>query len=161
IAVLLMPSWAQQTSGTKTSSRPDETQQQANRVDEDDSKDIAGPALPPGEDPENRLILPFVKHVAKDQETFWTFPTRLRIQDLRWTLPAAAFTGTVIASDSWITKQVPQSPSRIKQSKDISNYAVFSTIGVTGGSYLLGLATHNDHLTETGFLGGEAAVNAT
>jgi hypothetical protein len=148
-----MPLWAQQTAGAKMP-------QQAGTSDGDGTGDIGGPTLPAGEDPENRLVLPFAKHVVKDQETFWTFPTRLHMQDLRWTLPAAAFTGTLIASDSWIAKQVPQSASRIKQSKDISNYSVFSLVGVTGGSYFLGLATHNDHLKETGFLGGEAAINS-
>jgi hypothetical protein len=123
--------------------------------------DVGGGSLPPGEDPQNHLLLPLVKHIAQDQRTFWTFPLRLRTQDLPWLLPSAAFTGSVIASDSWIAKQVPQSATRIKQSKDFSDYAVFSLVGVTGGSYLLGQMTHNDHMQEAGLLGGEAAFDAT
>jgi hypothetical protein len=107
------------------------------------------------------LFLPVLEHIVQDQRTFWTFPFRLRTQDLHWVLPSAAFTGSVIASDSWIAKQVPQSASRIKQSKDLSNYAVFSLIGVTGGSYLVGQITHNDHMQETGLLAGEAAIDST
>ena len=122
---------------------------------------VIGPLLPAGEDPQNKLLSPFVKHLAQDQQTFWTFPSRIRIRDLHWVLPSAAFTASVIASDSWISRQVPQSASRIRQSKEISNYAVFSLLGATGGAYFLGAATHNDHLREAGFLGGEAAIDST
>jgi hypothetical protein len=107
------------------------------------------------------LFLPVMKHMAQDQRAFWTFPFRLRSQDLVWILPAAVFTGSVVASDSWIAKQVPQSASRIKQSKEFSDYAAFSLLGVAGGSYLVGQVTHNDHLQETGFLAGEAAIDST
>ena len=34
--------------------------------------------LEPGEDPENRLLTPFLKHLAGDQKEFWTAPTRLK-----------------------------------------------------------------------------------
>ena len=33
--------------------------------------------LVPGDDPENRFISPFVKHIAGDQAQFWTSPVRL------------------------------------------------------------------------------------
>jgi hypothetical protein len=40
--------------------------------------------LQPGEDPQNRLVSPFVKHLAGDQKQFWTSPTRFRTRDLKW-----------------------------------------------------------------------------
>ena len=94
--------------------------------------------LPRGEDPENRLILPFVKHLGQDQQAFWTAPLHLHKNDWQWIAPFAGFTAALVASDSWMSKQVPDTPSQIKRSKDISNYAVFSLIGVGGGSFLLG-----------------------
>ena len=118
--------------------------------------------LEPGSDPENRLFLPFLEHMAKDQEQFWASPKELRKPGvLKTFLPFAGFTGALIAGDSWISKQVPDSPSQIQRSKNISNYAVFSLIGVGGGAYLFGHLSHNDHLSETGFLSGEAALNST
>src|SRR5690349_1911618 len=37
-----------------------------------------------GSDPENRLILPFVRHLASDQQAFWTAPVHFRAKDLEW-----------------------------------------------------------------------------
>src|SRR5208283_2537056 len=115
--------------------------------------------LQPGEDPENRLVSPFVKHIVGDQEQFWTSPARLRIRDLKWILPGAGITAAFIASDSWWSKQV--NPSHQQTSLRISDYGTYSLIGLGGASFLLGSMTHNDHLQETGLLSGEAAINST
>ena len=118
--------------------------------------------LEPGADPENKLFLPFMRHMAEDQKQFWTSPKELKkTSTLKTFLPFAGFTGLLIASDSWIAKQVPDKPDQLKRSKDISNYAVYSLIGTAGGAYMWGHLTHNDHLAETGFLSGEAALNST
>ena len=71
------------------------------------------------------------------------------------------FTGALIASDSWMSKQVPDSPSQLKHSLDFSNYAAYSLVGGVGAAYLWGHITHNDHMSETGLLAGEAAINST
>jgi membrane-associated phospholipid phosphatase len=117
--------------------------------------------LQPGEDPENRLFLPFVKHLATDQEQFWTTPVRLRMKDLKWIAPFAGVTAGLIASDSWLSRQIPDDPSQLKRSRDISNYTLYSLAAVSGGSFLLGQVTHDDHLRESGMLSGEAAINST
>ncbi len=124
-----------------------------------DDKDSDSHSLPAGEDPENRLLTPLLKHLASDQLTFWTAPVHFRTRDLQWGLPFVGITAGFIASDSWMSKQIPA--NHIARSKSISNYAVYSLIGVTGGAYALGHLTHNDHLGEAGLLGGEAAVNST
>src|SRR5689334_4021164 len=54
--------------------------------------------LPPGDDPQNQLGTPFIRHLAEDQKHFWTFPARLRTRDLKWILPAAAGTAGLMAS---------------------------------------------------------------
>jgi hypothetical protein len=117
--------------------------------------------LPPGEDPENKLGLPFVKHLAADQEEFFTEPARFRIKDLRWGAPLMAGTAALIAGDSWLAKQVPDKPDQLKRSKDISNYSVLSLVGLGGSAFLLGQISHNDHLSEAGLLSGEAAIDST
>lgn len=68
--------------------------------------------LPPGDDPQNRLGLPFAKHLAQDQEQFWTYPFRAPRDDAKYLLPFLAFGSALIASDSWMSKQVPNSPAR-------------------------------------------------
>jgi hypothetical protein len=115
--------------------------------------------LQPGEDPENRLVSPFVKHIVGDQKQFWTSPARFRTKDLKWILPAAGITAAFIASDSWWSRQV--NPSHVQTSLHISDYGTYSLIGLGGASFLLGSMTHDSHLQETGLLSGEAAINAT
>ena len=117
--------------------------------------------LKPGVDPENRLLVPFVKHVAQDQEHFWTLPAHVRKKDLKWILPVAGATAGLIASDSWISKQVPNHPSQLDFNRKISDYSLYSLIGAGGGALILGKLSNNEHLRETGILAAEAAVDAT
>ncbi len=116
-------------------------------------------ALQPGEDPDNRLVSPFIKHIVSDQKEFWTSPTRFRTKDLKWILPSAGVVAAFIASDSWWSKQV--NPAHMQTSLHISDYGAYSMIGLGGASFLFGEVTHNDHLRETGLLAGEAAINST
>lgn len=116
--------------------------------------------LAPGEDPQNRLFTPFLRHLAGDQKEFWTAPFHMRSDDWKAAVPFAAFTGGLIAGDKWLSDQVPDSPSQLKRSQDVSNYAAYALVASAGGAYLWGHLTHNDHLRETGFLSGEAALNS-
>ena len=127
-----------------------------------DSKNENPGSLPPGVDPENRLLTPFLKHLAGDQLQFWTSMKDLKKPDaLKTFIPFTAFTGLLISGDSWLSRQVPDQPDQLTRSKNISDYAVFSFIGAAGGSFALGRVTHNDRLSETGVLAGEAALNST
>lgn len=127
------------------------------------SVDASSPyQLPPDEDPENRLLSPFVKHLMQDQETFWTLPRRLQVQDLKWAAPAAGMLAAVVASDSWLERQLDQkiSSRTVSRSQTASNYAVYGLAGLSAGSYLLGQVRSDDHLAETGLLSAEAAMNS-
>jgi hypothetical protein len=117
--------------------------------------------LAPGTDPENKLILPFLQHMASDQKQFWMTLRTWSKDDAKTLVPFAAFTGVLIGSDSWISRQVPTGPNQLKLSRDISNYAVYSLVGAGGGAFLLGHMTNDEHLSETGLLSGEAALNGT
>ena len=117
--------------------------------------------LPPGADPQNRLFMPFIQHLAEDQKHFWTMPTRARRKDLKWIIPAAAVTAGIVVGDSWILNQVPNRPNQIQRSLTISDYSAYSLIAAGGGAFILGKITHNDHMRETGFLAAEAAIGAT
>lgn len=125
------------------------------RSSETDSQNVLGP----GEDPENRLVAPFLKHLADDQKQFWTTPAHLKVKDLKWIVPFAGVTAAFVASDSWWARQVPL--SHVAISKTISDYGAYSFIGLSGASFMVGHLTHDDHLRETGLLSAEAAINAT
>ncbi len=119
----------------------------------------SGYSVPAGEDPENRLLSPFVKHVMDDQKQFWTMPRKFHGNDLEWAAPAAGMMAAVIASDSWVEKQIP--PNMVRRSQTASNGAFYSLVGLGAGSYLLGLTRNDDHLLETGLLSAEAAIDST
>jgi len=134
----------------------------ANGARSGEPKSDAAFDLPLGEDPDDRPIFPLMKHLANDQRWFWTRPLELKKPDVfKAFVPFAGFTGLLIASDSWIAKQVPDKPDQLNRSKTISDYGVYSLLGAAGGAYVWGHLTHNDHLIETGFLAGEAALNST
>ena len=90
-------------------------------------------SLQPGEDPENRLVSPFLKHLATDQGRFWTSPARFQSKDLHWILPAAGFTAAFLASDSWWSKQVPV--SHMATSKKISDEVHFRPLDWAAGRF--------------------------
>ncbi len=118
-------------------------------------------SLPPGADPQNTLGWPLVKHLVSDQKAFWTSGKDLKGGGAKTFVPFAGFTGLLIASDSWLAKQVPDKPNQLNRSNHISQYATYSLIGAAGGSFLWGHLTKNDHLRETGLLSGEALLNST
>jgi membrane-associated phospholipid phosphatase len=115
--------------------------------------------LEPGADPENRLVSPFLKHLAGDQKQFWTKPAHFQTKDLKWILPGVGITAAFVASDRWWSKQVPV--NHVATSKTLSDYGAYSFIGLGGASFLLGQMKHDDHLSEASLLAGEAAINST
>ncbi len=143
------PSASRDDSGTQSGSP-----QKAHAEDQTHSYD-----LPLGEDPENHLVSPFLKHIVGDQKEFWTSPARFHTKDLKWILPGVGITAGFIASDSWWSRQV--NPNHVQTSLHVSDYGTYSLIGLGGASFLFGSVTHNDHLQEAGLLSGEAAINAT
>ncbi len=117
--------------------------------------------LMPGTDPNNKLGWPFVRHLASDQKAFWASGKEIGNRGAKTFVPFAAFTGLLIASDSWLSKQVPDKPNQLKRSSNVSNFATYSLVGAAGASFLWGHLTNNDRLRESGLLSGEAAINST
>ena len=116
--------------------------------------------LPPGADPHNELVWPFLKHLASDQKQFWTAPKKIFNGGAPEFISFAGATGLLIGADSWISRQVPDKPGQLDRSLKISNYGVYTLGGLTGAAFVWGHFTKNDRLRETGLLAGEAAVNS-
>src|SRR5262252_1766169 len=127
---------AQQTIDTgSTASAEQQANPAHNRTSEKSEQSFE---LLPGEDPNNRLVSPFLSHLAADQKQFWTSPARLRSKDLRWIVPFGGITAAFIAGDSWLSKQVPDKPDQLDRSLKISDYTTYALIGAGSGAFLLG-----------------------
>lgn len=101
-----------------------------------------------------------LKDFANDQKAIWTSPANLRLVDADWLLPLGIAAGITLATDTETSKHLSDSPSRINNSTNFSNYGVSSLAAAGGGLYLLGHFTHDDHKRETGLLAVEAAINS-
>jgi membrane-associated phospholipid phosphatase len=112
------------------------------------------------EDRENSVGLHLLKNIAEDQKALWDGPKSLRWVDTEWLVPLGGAAAAMFATDTEFSKHLSNSPSRITNSKDLSNYGLASLVGIGGGLYVLGHVTHDDHKIETGILAGEAAIDS-
>src|SRR6266404_4329678 len=112
------------------------------------------------EDRENSVGLHLLKNIAEDQKAVWIGAKNVRWVDADWLVPLGGAAAAMFVTDSSYSRHLSNSPSRIKYSKDISNYGFASMIGIGGGLYVWGHLTHDDHKIETGILAGEAAIDS-
>jgi len=122
--------------------------------------DPAGEPASQQESRENSVGLHLLKNIAEDQKALWIGPKSLRWVDADWLVPLGGAAAAMFVTDTEYSKHLSNSPSRIKYSKDLSNYGLASMVGIGGGLYLWGHITHDDHKIETGILAGEAAIDS-
>src|SRR5215472_10415423 len=100
------------------------------------------------------------RNLLQDQRNFFTSPLRTRASDLDLLVPFAGVTAVLAAGvDRGVESHLPTSPSIISRSKTLSDYGAAAMGAGVAGAWLLGEARHDDHMTEAGFLSGEAAVS--
>src|SRR6266852_2807493 len=103
-----------------------------------------------------------LKDIGHDQAGIWTSPLHIAPGDAIWLLPFAGATGVAIHYDAQAQQNLGIDKSRIDTSNTISGFgSPYATFGGAAGVYFLGLATHNEHLAETGRLGAEAVLDAS
>ena len=100
------------------------------------------------------------KDILEGQKDFWSFPLHLRLSDASWGVPFGIVTGTLLASDTSIERKLPTDPNTIKRFDNLSNYGAFAIGGMVGGTYILGRWKHNQYLSNTAWLAGEAGANS-
>ena len=113
-----------------------------------------------GEFTETKLGISLLKNIVLDQKSIWTSPAHLRLADTDWALPFAGIVAVSLATDTHVVKGIKQTPSFVSKSNSFSNYGIAAMGGITGGMWLLGKITHDDHKQEAALLSGEAAVDA-
>jgi hypothetical protein len=105
-------------------------------------------------------VLNLPRSLMRDQIGMWTSPGRVRFADATWLVPLGGFTAALLVTDSQTSLHLSNNPDTLSRYRHISDYGVYSMAGGAGGLYVLGLMTHNEHQRETGFLSGEAAIDA-
>lgn len=111
-------------------------------------------------DHENSLGIHLLTNIARDQETMWTSPARIRLEDATWLVPLGGLTAGLLATDRDASLHLSNNPTTLKHYNNLSNYGLASMVGGTGALYLWGHITHDDLQRETGLLAGEAALNS-
>jgi membrane-associated phospholipid phosphatase len=103
----------------------------------------------------------FAKDIAQDQKRIWTSPFRMTREDAKWWLMFGAVTGALIATDHSTSRQLPNSADQLAISGGVSRLgAVYTLVPIAGGIFLGGVLRKDPKLRDTGFLGGEALVDA-
>jgi membrane-associated phospholipid phosphatase len=142
------PSADQQAASERSTSKlPDSSRSEASA-----SPDAAAPS----DETESNLARRFLN----DQKQIWTSPTRLRLPDLDWLVPAAGFTTGLIVTDADYSRHISSTPKSISHYNTLSNAGVASLIGGAAGLWVLSFPKHSAHWRETGFLAGEAGLNS-
>jgi membrane-associated phospholipid phosphatase len=108
----------------------------------------------------NSLGTTYLKHLASDQKTFWTFPAHIDRKQMKTIIPIAAISAGLFASDADFSSQLSRSPSRINTSNNIANFGVAAMVAGGGGMYLLGRIRGDEHARESGVLSSEAAIDS-
>jgi Capsule assembly protein Wzi/PAP2 superfamily len=124
------------------------------------SQNTIGGSIESAPDYDTSIGVGLFKRIGKDQIDLWTFPRHLSWEDADIIVPFGMGLGALLPTDSDVSKHLSNSPSRINNSNKLANYGIGAMAGVTGGIYVWGQLTHDPHKKETGFLAGEAGLNA-
>lgn len=159
----VLPTSQAQATGDGVSAPPQETkpveQGETREQNKNSSSQPAGTSSA-APDYSTSIGLSSLKRLGKDQLALWTFPRHWSWEDADILVPFGMATGGLLATDSDFSRGLSNSPSRLNNSTNFSNYGIGGMIGVGGGLYLWGSLTHDEHKKETGFLSGESALNA-
>lgn len=97
-----------------------------------------------------------LKRLARDQGSIYAGP--LRRENVKWDAAFVLGTTALVVTDRHTIGIVSRDNENI--SRNISNVGLYGTEAAAGGIFLTGLLTDNAHARETGFITGEALLNA-
>ncbi len=147
---------------TRPPAQSDGTRASAADGQKNSQPDAANQTLPdaPRPDETENKVRGLPRAFLHDQIGMWTSPAHIRFSDATWMVPLGGFAAALFATDADVSRHLSNTPSTLTQYRHLSDYGVYSMAGGAGGLYVLGLLTQNEHQRETGFLSGEAAVDA-
>jgi len=120
-------------------------------------------APPPAQESDisqTHMGISLLRNVALDQKAIWTSPMHLRWADGTWLFPLATVTAAFFATDRSVIHSLSSDPRTVDRYVSFSDGGVAALVGASGGLYLWGKVSHDDHQKETGLLAGEAVIDS-
>jgi len=106
--------------------------------------------------PERKLI----RNLLLDQRTFWLSPFRLQEKDAAWLIPSAGVVLGIFGRDTEMSRNLTLGPQGASRANTFSTAGVAMIASAAGGFYLIGRKLDDERMRETGWLSGEAMVDA-
>ena len=119
------------------------------------------PPQVPSENKDELFSKGFARTFLKDQKTIWTSPLNIKKSDAKWIVPLAAGTGVLLLEDTKISHTFDNKTSLQNASFKVSDAGLYATWAVPGAFFAFGKMKGNDHMTETGEKGLQAAIYST
>lgn len=102
-----------------------------------------------------------VTNFAHDQKGIWTSPFHIDRENAKWWALFGGGTVALTTVDENLSNRLPDSPNRVKFSKNVSKIgAAYTTLPVAGGLYLYGRLRNDPKARETGVLGAETLLDS-
>jgi membrane-associated phospholipid phosphatase len=118
----------------------------------------------PSPKPTPSLEKQFFRNVLHDQVGIWTSPFHVSRDDTKFLVPLGLTTAALIATDRRSADELGEnggSESRVRWSLRVSRLgSIYTTGGIAGTFYLVGVAKHDSRARETGILSAEALLDA-
>ena len=100
-------------------------------------------------------------NIFGDQKAFFTSPFHMSKSDAKWWLMIAGVGGVLVATDSWTSRQLPNSPDQIRIATWTSRVgAIYTLVPITVGMWGVGRLTNDPRTRETARLSAEALIDA-
>ena len=100
------------------------------------------------------------KDILQDQGALFISPLRMGERQWKLAVPLSFLAVGLVASDTAVEGHVTKSATTISRASTFSNGGLGALVGAGSGMYLWGSLVKNEHSRETGFLSGEAAIDA-
>jgi len=106
---------------------------------------------------------PFVRmprYIWQDQKAIWTSPFHSSKKDVKLWVIFGGATGALIATDKYVAKNAPDTPTLRALGTDTSYLGeVYTLLPIASGFYFIGTAYGSDHFREAGLLSFEALAD--
>jgi len=101
-------------------------------------------------------------YVFSDQKAIWTSPFHTSRRNLKWWLIFGGATGALIATDKYVEKNAPDTPTTRRIGGDTSYLGEpYTLLPIAAGFYFAGTAYKSDHFREAGLLSFETLADVT